>query len=257
MPGIPLENWEAFEEKTKDLFDNVKAKSTPLFRGQRNATWCLDTTLERFTDQEHTMHHYHDHMKSILPAVQSFTGKSWHIGEEFKKFPKDYKRAPQGLEFMVYLRHHGFPAPILDWTRSPYIAAFFAFRNSESSEDKRVAIYYFAEGKGGRTESPRIVRMGPRMTTHSRHHTQQCEYTYCEKKTDNPDNPWVYCNHKETFSQNDPDQGILTKYTLPNSERLEVLKKLDIMNINAYSLFGSEESLMETLAYRKITNPPY
>ena len=31
---------------------------------------------------------------------------------------------------------------------------------------------------------------------------------------------------------------------------------LDEFNLNAYSLFGSEESLMETLAYREISLKP-
>jgi len=35
-------------------------------------------------------------------------------------------------------------------------------------------------------------------------------------------------------------------------ERAKVFEKLHMMNITAYSLFGSEESLLETLAYQKI-----
>jgi hypothetical protein len=52
--------------------------------------------------------------------------------------------------------------------------------------------------------------------------------------------------------RNDEDQDWLYKYTIPASEREKVLRKLDKYNINAYSLFGSEESLMETLALREI-----
>ena len=42
------------------------------------------------------------------------------------------------------------------------------------------------------------------------------------------------------------------KYTIPASERMKVPKKLDNCNINAYSLFSSEDALMETLAFRHI-----
>jgi hypothetical protein len=47
-------------------------------------------------------------------------------------------------------------------------------------------------------------------------------------------------------------QGICRKFTLPASERHKVLKLLDEVNVNAYSLFGSEESLMETLSVREL-----
>ena len=48
------------------------------------------------------------------------------------------------------------------------------------------------------------------------------------------------------------EQDVLVKYLIPVSERDKVLEKLDLMNVNAYSLFGSEEALMDTLAYREI-----
>jgi hypothetical protein len=39
---------------------------------------------------------------------------------------------------------------------------------------------------------------------------------------------------------------------LPGSLRLEVLDKLDYMNINGYTLFNSEDGLMESLAFREV-----
>jgi hypothetical protein len=52
-------------------------------------------------------------------------------------------------------------------------------------------------------------------------------------------------------------QDVLWKFNIPSTERLKVLRLLnDDYNINAFSLFGSEESLMETMALRELDLRP-
>jgi hypothetical protein len=46
--------------------------------------------------------------------------------------------------------------------------------------------------------------------------------------------------------------GQLFKITIPVEERLTALKQLELMNINAFSLFGSEDSLIRTVARREL-----
>lgn len=223
--------------------------STPIFRGQAHASWELETTLDRMVKRDFGMEEYFKTLRSVRPAVISNTGKVWDIPDHFdNEVP-----VPQGYEFMVYLRHHGFPSPLLDWTRSPYVAAYFAFHSCEHRDDDKVAIYSYVEYVGGAKSwssgVPSIHGLGPYVVSDKRHYAQQCEYTICKKMTDGE---YVYTSHKGATVQGKSEQDDLVKYILPTSEKGNVLRRLELMNVTALSLFGSEESLMETLAYQEI-----
>lgn len=196
-------------------------------------------------------------MEFIKPAVVSYTQKRWNL----PKFRASDEIPPTGYEFMIYLRHHGFPSPLLDWTRSPYVAAFFAFRSPPAPKVNRVAIYSYVDNcdasyvdnhdarRGSVLGPPIVHRLGPYVESHKRHYAQQCEYTICWRGIGDKR---LYASHESAFSSKSSKQGELKKYTLPVSERRKALKQLDRMNITSFSLFGSEESLMETLAYQEM-----
>ena len=154
-------------------------------------------------------------------------------------------------EYTSHLRHHGFPSPLLDWTISPYIAAYFAFKDITDSQDD-VAIYAYVEGAGygksGWGNEPKITALGPLVRTHQRHFLQRSRYTIC---TQDDGTDIRYALHEQVFERADKDQDLLWKFVLPASERQKVLRFLDRINIRSFSLFGSEESLMESLALQE------
>lgn len=253
-----LNCWEDFETEVSLIFTALEKKrketifhvSPPLFRGHAKESWKLETTLERYSKKEFSLNDYFETLLAIEPAVASFTSKSWKLSWE--KIPA-MPFPPPGYDFMAYLRHHGFPSPLLDWSRSPYVAAFFAFHSRPEGKENYIAIYSFIEhygsAKGGTQKEANIIGLGPYIHTDRRHFIQQCQYTICRKRIDDD---YYYSNHEEVFERNETEQDILTKYLIPRTERQKVLSKLDFMNINSYSLFGTEESLMETLAYQEI-----
>ncbi|MCF8719557.1 FRG domain-containing protein [Nitrospina gracilis] len=260
MEIIELESWEEFEQAIEEEHqeilklkkDNPLHFSDLLFRGHANADWKLTTTLERFCYAknlpfEWPWKKYHRTLLGILPSVLSLTSHNYKLDQKFELDP--VFPLPPGYDFMIYARHHGFPSPMLDWTRSPYVAAFFAFNSPFLNE--KISIFsfreYFGNAKGYSATMPTIKGLGPYVTAHKRHFLQQCLYTICHK---NDNETQVYCSHQD--AQFGEDQDRLKKYILPATEREKVLRKLDFMNINAFSLFGNEEGLMDWLAYREI-----
>ncbi len=96
--------------------------------------------------------------------------------------------------------------------------------------------------------------MGPFVGTHRRHFLQQSDYTVCAdyKEVGNWPSEWHFAKHESVFHRRDTRQDSLWKFNIPWTERLKVLEILDKYNLNAFSLFESEESLIETSAVREM-----
>src|SRR5689334_19006286 len=111
--ATPLKSWEDFERVISEL----TAKGRWIFRGVLKS-WEPLTSLER-------------------------AGRSWNLSPaELRKMERrltrDFRRHPEGanalgdrakdtLYVWALMQHYGAPTRLMDWTYSPYIAAFFAF----------------------------------------------------------------------------------------------------------------------------------
>ncbi|MFI5330231.1 MAG: FRG domain-containing protein [Desulfobaccales bacterium] len=273
MQEIDLNSWEEFEERIKGLENerrNQEPSSEFLYRGQGRKSWELLTTLERHGKKNLSFRDYFRLISIAKPQIESFTGSNWNIPswpDGFDKLLKENKgsillgnilnRSDDLISYMVDLRHHGFPSPLLDWSSSHYVAAYLAF-NDVLQREEAVSIFVYCESIteygekwiGG--DKPWIYRPEPYAKIAKRHYNQYSHYTVCVILDQKPDGEWKYAPHSKVFARNDPNQDVLWKFNIPFSERLNVLKQLDKNNINALSLFGSKESLMETMALREI-----
>jgi len=234
-------------------------KNKILFRGQANSNWSLRTTLERASGRRWSIDQYAKLTLLCAPHITAFTGEyrnlpslmdaEKEIQERFNRFSADI---PQDIyNFWIYLRHHGFPSPLLDWTLSPYIAAAFCFIEKPIGE--KVSVFAYIEHplgtKGGRVGQPEIKAMNAHVTAHKRHFIQQCLYTIATKPEEGEH--YFVC-HEDVFSKGSDRQDVLIKITMPACERSSALEFLNDANINLFSLFQTEDALVRSLALKEL-----
>jgi len=263
--------WEEFEPWLQEIErkrqslagrDHTTVVSRPLYRGQSNSQWKLLTTLERHFRTTITVGQYFWLVRAAKPFIETLTERRWNLPDELTTqdeemlgiFPTKHPLfGGEGYEYLTYLRHHGFPSPLLDWSLSPYLALFFAFNDAEEIAGGHVSVFSFVEyagrGKGRSGGQAGIHELGGYTRSHPRHFLQQGGYTVCLKENDAG---ICFAEHEEVFARADGEQDLLWKLNIPTSERRRVLNHLDRHNINAHSLFANEEGLARTIAFREI-----
>ena len=256
-----LKTWEELQSEVDSLIKSPGDKSESLlFRGQADSDWKLDTTMERNLMSPIYLDRYYRFAFTAKSRLETLTNLSWDIPipPEYDKWLEEKDTLSfidlPGYDYLAYLRHHGYPSPFLDWTASQYIASFFAFNSVTPTTEKYVSIYCYLEysnvGKVRSSDQPEIYVLGPYVKVHKRHVLQQSQYTICVELDNNYKS--MYTNHEQVFKKDELRQDNLWKFNIPSTERSKALGLLNKMNINAFSLFGTEDSLVESIATNEI-----
>lgn len=233
---INLDSWESFGELISETLRNGLADSPVqdwVFRGHASDEYRLIASLDRNrADLEP------DVRLSLYRSTLELLRGSGMLGE---------LQGASDAGLGGILQHYGAPTRLLDWTRSPYVAAYFAFLEPTASDgddpyescavwalDRKSTLWVAQEG---------VALMRADYAFNERARAQRGYFTH--NMTLEPDLERIvtqYHQRKEGVS--------CVKITIPREDSGVALREMELMGIHAYALFPGVEGACRHAFFR-------
>lgn len=120
------ESWDGFLQWLNELGDSW------CYRGHREASWWPETSLDRAVKVETGRGYYHLERE---PEQRELLFKFQQLAHTY------INPLPAGddiCSWLALMQHYGAPTRLLDWTKSSYVALYFALENKPQGSDSAV-----------------------------------------------------------------------------------------------------------------------
>ncbi len=231
---VQLVNWNEFSEFVSE---RLLRRATYVFRGQTHYEWPLVSSLDRLEQ------HYPPNEEPADDNPESV--ESPPLSEE--RHLDAFKRAVAGRrggnpppltvdQYWALGQHHGLATPLLDWTRSPFVAMFFAFEDEAQPEPPFRGVYALStraiEDGSPHSQATKIISIVSDDNRRLIH--QGGLFLKMPRHTD------LESYIRQRFA-GEERRAILIRVAVPSEGRHGCLTMLNKMNINRMTLFPDIE----------------
>jgi hypothetical protein len=246
-----LGSYRVFRLKSWEAFLNLITKppySHWAFRGERDERWPLYSSLSRY------LHNF-----GVSP--KAWTEQEGRILRIFKRKAHQFLDKPpdpdDDFQWMALMQHHGAPTRLIDFTWSPYVAAFFALERTLADG----VVWAMNPARIDSSRAPKQSRMDPRVKGNFSRYFLKGDHRFIWMGEPHTMNrrliaqsgtfavPGVLDTPIEEILQPKDPENILAKIVLTNAVRETGMRELYRMNITYATLFPDLEGLAKSMQY--------
>ncbi len=216
---ITLSHWRHFH---KLIYDNIQEYPSYIFRGQSDYAWKLESSYDRLDRTKKGVFRIEDHLNAFKNASKGRRGKNPQVLQNDN-------------EWWALGQHYGLATPLLDFTRSAFVALYFAFCDETYSGENRAVFALHAHNlqekmdKSKKVGKNKVELFYPTYDGNDRLIRQSGLFMKLPIKSNLEQ---IVKAHYENHTD-----GILLKIKIPNQDVGECLTMLNRMNINHSTLF--------------------
>ena len=238
-----LDSWEAF----------LKLVTQPpyshwAFRGERDERWPLYSSLSRY-------------LQNFGVARKAWPAQEDRILRIFKRKAHQFLSKPpeweDDFQWLALMQHHGAPTRLIDFTWSPYVAAFFALERTLADG----VVWALNPARIDSSRAPQPVRMDPRMKGNFRRYFLRGTQHFIWMGEPHTMNQRLIAQSGtfavpgaidvpiEEILGDAEDENVLAKIILKNAVRETGMRELYRMNITYATLFPDLDGLAKSMGY--------